>query len=92
MRAVAPSDSSDSSRERAWILSGWPPSSGASAVSPLRAGQVRGGLIDAPVLEAPVQRVGAVRELPLHPLQVAEAGAVGEFVQHSGGNLSRRPV
>ena len=38
------------------------------------------------MLEAAVERVRAVRELSLHPLHVAEPGAVGVLVEHSRRN------
>jgi hypothetical protein len=38
-----------------------------------------------PQVVAPVDGVVVVRKLALHPLQVAEPGAVGELVEHADG-------
>ena len=45
--------------------------------------------IYASMMQAPVQRVFAVREFALHPFQVAQPGTIGEFVKHSGRDVIR---
>ncbi len=42
--------------------------------------------IDPAVGEPPVEGVGVVGEFALDPFEVGKAGAIGEFVEHSGGD------
>jgi hypothetical protein len=49
-------------------------------------GSFAGAGIHAPMLESAIHRICAVQEFSLHPFDIAEARAVGELVEHTGGN------
>jgi len=44
------------------------------------------------VLKSAVYGIGAVQEFSLHPFYVAETGAVGELIEHAGGDQLRRAL
>jgi 3-polyprenyl-4-hydroxybenzoate decarboxylase len=55
-------------------------------------GSFAGADIHPTMLESAVNRICAVQEFSLHPFDIAEARAVGELVEHTGGNQLRQIV